>query len=372
MTNTEYMQRAIMLAKRGIGKVNPNPLVGAVIVKNGRIIGEGWHEYYGGLHAERNAIKNFNEKVHTGTNSKEDITGSTMYVTLEPCCHHGKTPPCVEAIIENGIKKVVIGSTDPNPLIAGKGIEILQNSGIEVEIGVLKDECDELNYVFFHFIKNKTPYVVMKYAMTLDGKIATATGKSKWITAELARAKVHEDRNCYSAIMAGIGTVLTDNPMLTCRLESGEGRNPIRIICDTALRTPIDSAIVESAAQIKTIIVTACKDTLIHMPYIEKGCEILTVSKKDGHINLTELMAELGKKNIDSILLEGGGTLNFSALESGIVNKIQAYISPKLFGGSEAKTPVGGKGISEVCECFKLKNKQVSLIGDDILVEGEL
>ena len=372
MTDTEYMQRAISLAKRGTGKVNPNPLVGAVIVKNGEIIGEGWHEQYGGLHAERNAIKNFEERVISGKNAKEDIAGATMYVTLEPCCHYGKTPPCTEAIIENGIKRVVIGSADPNPLVAGKGMEILKNSGIEVQSGILQKECDELNYVFFHFIKTKTPYVVMKYAMTLDGKIATVTGKSKWITGEKARARVHEDRNRYSAIMAGIGTVLSDNPMLTCRMENGQGRNPVRIICDTNLKTPIDSAIVQTAAQIKTIIATVSDDILIHIPYMEKGCEILTVSKKDGRIDLSELMIELGKRNIDSILLEGGSTLNFSALESGIVNRIQAYISPKLFGGEKAKTPVGGEGILEVSECFELKNKKVSLIDEDILIEGEL
>lgn len=366
MTDTDFMQRAIELAKRGTGAVNPNPLVGAVIVRDGKILAEGWHERCGELHAERNAIKHFYEN-----NSDGNLKGATIYVTLEPCCHYGKTPPCTEAIIENGFGRVVIGSDDPNPLVAGKGIRILRDAGIEVETGVLKNECDALNQVFFHFIKTKTPYVVMKYAMTMDGKIATATGDSKWITGEKARMRVHEDRNRYTGIMAGVGTILTDDPMLNCRLEGG-GRNPVRIVCDTNLRTPLESNVVQTAGNIRTIIATACADKRRLQLYIDKGCEIITVQKCEGEIDLKELMRRLGERNIDGILLEGGGTLNFSALQAGIVNRVQAYIAPKLFGGASAKTPVEGAGFAKVCEGVQLANTTVCEIDGDILLESEV
>ena len=368
MTDKEYMLHAIALAKRGIGAVNPNPLVGAVIVRDDKILAEGWHERYGELHAERNAIRHFYEK-----HPNDNLQGATIYVTLEPCCHYGKTPPCTEAIIENGFRKVVIGSDDPNPLVAGKGIQMLQDAGIEVVTQLMKKECDALNYVFFHYIRTKTPYVVMKYAMTMDGKIATYTGRSKWITGEKAREHVHKDRNRYTAIMTGVGTVIADNPMLNCRLPEG-GRNPIRIICDTNLRTPIESQIVSTADRIRTMIATACTDSGRQRPYLERGCEIIEVPlEPEGQsIDLPVLMKKLGDKNIDSILLEGGSTLNFSALKSGIVNRVQAYIAPKLFGGREAKTPVGGIGFAEVEDSLKLKNMQICMFGDDILIEGEL
>lgn len=384
MTDVEYMLRAVELAKRGTGTVNPNPLVGAVIVRDDEIIAEGWHERYGELHAERNAIKHYYEKNETGS-----LKGATIYVTLEPCCHHGKQPPCVDAIIENGFARVVIGSDDPNPLVAGKGIKKLLDSGIEVVTGVAKSECDALNYVFFHYITNKTPYVVMKYAMTLDGKIATVTGNSKWITGESARKRVHEDRARYTAIMAGIGTVLADDPVLTCRLNASSVdnrksqtnadansyiniRNPIRIICDTNLRTPLDSKLVKSSKEVRTILATAITDIEKHEPYIQNGCEILVTPLEDGHIDLKYLMKKLGEMNIDSILLEGGGTLNFAALKSGIVNRVQAYIAPKIFGGIRAKTPVEGAGILEVADCVKLSEPTLTMLDGDILIESEV
>lgn len=368
MTDNEYMLHAVGLAGRGIGAVNPNPLVGAVIVRDGKILAEGWHERFGEPHAERNAIKHFKEN-HPG----KSLKGATIYVTLEPCCHYGKTPPCTEAIIENGFQKVVIGSDDPNPLVAGKGIQMLRDAGIEVDTGVMKEECDALNYVFFHYIRTKTPYVVMKYAMTMDGKIATYAGKSKWITGEKARENVHRDRNRYTAIMAGVGTVIADNPMLDCRL-SGGGRNPVRIICDTNLQTPLESRLVQTAGSIPTIIATACTDGELMQPYLEKNCELIEVpcAPQGRGIDLNALMVKLGKKNIDSILLEGGSTLNFSALKSGIVNRVQAYIAPKMFGGSGAKTPVGGMGFAEVSDGIMLEGMQVRMIDGDILIEAEI
>lgn len=360
MKDAQYMQLALNLAEKGCGYVNPNPMVGAVIVKENNIIGQGYHEKYGEAHAERNAL----------ANCIVSPKGASMYVTLEPCCHYGKTPPCTEAIIQSGISKIVIGSTDPNPLVAGKGIQILRENGIEVIENVLKGACDKLNEVFFHYIQTKTPYVVMKYAMTMDGKIATHTGKSKWITGEEARYRVQTDRHKYSAIMVGIRTVLADNPMLNCRIE--QGKNPVRIICDTHLRTPLSSQIIKTAHKIDTIIATACTDTAKQKLYIEKGCTVITVYKQNEHLNLSELMKLLGERKIDSILLEGGGALNWSALQNGIVDKVQTYIAPKLFGGELAKSPVGGIGIENPHNAFILKNRKITQIGEDILIESEV
>ncbi len=359
MTDIEFMQLAVGLARKGCGWVNPNPMVGAVIVKDNRIIGQGYHQKYGTLHAERNAI----------ASCETSPKGATLYVTLEPCCHYGKTPPCTEAIIESGIRRVVIGSSDPNPLVAGKGVKFLRSQGIEVTEHLLKEECDALNKSFFHYIQTGTPYVVMKYAMTLDGKIATRTGKSRWITGEAARRRVHEDRHRYSAIMAGIGTVLTDDPLLTCRIENG--RNPLRIVCDTNLRTPLQARIVKSTNLAGTLLATAVADPQKHRPYLEAGCDVTVLPVKDGHIDLNCLMRALGERSIDSILLEGGGTLNWSALQSGIVNKVEAYISPKLFGGN-GKTPVAGLGVDLPDEAFRLSWSAITPVGEDILLESEV
>jgi diaminohydroxyphosphoribosylaminopyrimidine deaminase/5-amino-6-(5-phosphoribosylamino)uracil reductase len=265
---------------------------------------------------------------------------------------------------------VVIGCLDPNSLVSGKGVDILRAAGIEVITDVLQDKCQKLNEVFFHYIKTKTPYVVMKFAMTLDGKIGTATGQSKWITGNNARENVHKSRNQYSSIMVGVGTVIADNPSLTCRISGG--RNPIRIICDTALSTPFNSTVVTTAKDVETVIATACNNLEKHKPYLALGCKILVLEQKENHISLDLLMKELGKAGIDSILLEGGSTLNYSALQSRIVNKVQAYIAPKLFGGDQSKTPVGGVGIQEVNRCFTLKNQSVSWFDEDILMEGEV
>lgn len=360
MNHNTYMQSALELARKGCGYVSPNPMVGAVIVKEGKIIGSGYHERYGEAHAERNAL----------ASCSESPKGATMYVTLEPCCHHGKQPPCVDAIIEAGISHVVVGCGDPNPLVAGKGIEILRNHGILVTEHVMEEECRKLNDVFFHFIQTKRPYVVMKYAMTLDGKIATYTGASQWITGEEARSHVHEQRHRYRAIMVGIGTVLADNPLLSCRMEGG--CNPIRIICDTNLRTPLDSQIVQTAKEVPTILATCCQEKEKYTAYEQAGCHIITVPKEDGQVNLPILMQRLGEQGIDSILLEGGATLNWTALQSGIVQKVMAYIAPKLFGGETAKTPISGLGFSTPANGIVLKNTSLQQLGNDILIEGEI
>ncbi|HJB06611.1 MAG TPA: bifunctional diaminohydroxyphosphoribosylaminopyrimidine deaminase/5-amino-6-(5-phosphoribosylamino)uracil reductase RibD [Candidatus Enterocloster faecavium] len=360
MNDCDYMARALQLAKKGMGWTAPNPMVGAVIVKNGQIIGEGWHQRYGQLHAERNALNA----------CREDPKGATLYVTLEPCCHYGKQPPCVDAVRQAGISRVVVGSEDPNPLVSGKGIKCLRSHGIEVTEGVLKEECDRLNEVFFYYIRTKRPFVVMKYAMTMDGKTAAFTGASKWITGKEARAHVHEQRHQFSAIMVGVGTVLADDPMLNCRLPGG--KNPVRIICDTHLRTPPQSQVIRTAREIPTILATCCLKPERQQIYRKSGCRILCLREKAGHVDLTELMEKLGQEQIDSILLEGGGTLNWAALESGIVRRVSAYIAPKLFGGTAAHTPVGGTGVSLPDEAFRLGNSRIQRLGEDFLIESEV
>ena len=369
--NEEFMLEAIRLAKLGEGKTNPNPLVGAVIVKDGKIIASGYHRKYGELHAERDALKNAAE-------NNTNVHGAEIYVTLEPCCHFGKQPPCTQAIIEAGISKVIVGSRDPNPLVHGKGIQELRKNGIEVTEDFLREKCDALNEIFFHFITKNTPYVAIKYAMTLDGKIATHTGKSKWITNEKSRTYVHELRNKYSAILCGIGTVLADDPLLTCRIPGG--RNPVRVIVDSHLRIPFTSNIVQTAKDVKTIIV-CCSQTeeeIEKKAYLEKfGAEILVLQDKaknseNTHVNLRVLMAELGKRKIDSVLIEGGGEINFSALQNKIVNKVYCFAAPKIFGGNESKSPVEGLGINETKEAFSLSLKNIQQFDEDLLLEYDV
>ena len=359
------MRRAIELARLGEGWCHPNPMVGAVIVKDGRVIGEGYHAKCGELHAERNALASLTESAE----------GATMYVTLEPCCHHGKQPPCTDAIIENGIARVVVGSRDPNPRVAGGGVKRLRDAGIEVEEDFLRGECDALNPVFFHYITTKTPYVVMKYAMTADGKIATKTGASKWISCEASRRRVHEMRHACMGIMAGIGTVLADDPMMNCRIEGG--RDPLRIICDSALRIPADSAICRTAKDIPTIVACSLPELPEGFPEVggEKiktlnglGVRVLNVPDETGeHVDLKKLTAALGAMEIDSVLIEGGGTLNESALAAGIVNEVRAFIAPKLFGGN-AKTPVSGSGVETPDEAYGLTMTAVEQVGDDLMI----
>ena len=372
MPEEKYMRRAIELAKKGSGHVNPNPLVGAVIVRDGEIIGEGYQACYGQLHAERNAIANAKKRGNS-------LEGSTIYVTLEPCCHYGKTPPCTEAIIEEKIARVVVGSDDPNPLVSGKGFQMLREKGIEVIPHFLKEECDAMNHVFFHYIRTGTPYVAMKYAMTMDGKIACYTGDSKWVTGEESRAHVQTLRNHYKGIMAGIGTVLADDPMLNCRIEGG--RDPIRIIADSHLRIPIDSQLVRTAGQQPLIV--AClpdADEEKAAQLQEKGVEVLRIpgvttaditEEQKEVISLPVLMKELGARKIDGILLEGGGQLNESALQAGIVDRIYCYIAPKIFGGAQAKTPVEGQGLTRAADAWQFNRIGMQEFGQDILLEYE-
>ncbi len=427
MTDTEYMRHAIELARRAAGHTNPNPMVGAVIVKDGRIIGEGYHRRIGELHAERNAL----------VGCTESAEGAIIYVTLEPCCHYGKTPPCTEAILEHKLAKVVIGSRDPNPKVAGKGAAMLRAAGVEVVEDFLREECDALNPVFFQYIREKQPYVAMKYAMTADGKIAADSGDSKWITGEAARAHVQELRNYYKGIMVGIGTVLADDPSLTCRMpqpvsdDYGEernasgyyGRNPVRIVCDSHLQIPLESKLCNTVDQAPVIVaclkeedyvrdcmrketeyfasddsdsaklrmvtnvnrdvdsktVSLLSEDLLRQSYRlrlqelqEKGVQILTVEEKQGHIDLRCLLTELGKLEIDGILVEGGGSLNSTLVREGLVHHIYAYIGAQIFGGVNGYTPVSGTGIQKVSESLKLTAPNVKIFGDDVLLEYDI
>ena len=366
MAEEQFMKRAIELAKQGVGWTAPNPLVGAVVVKNGRVIGEGYHRKYGELHAERNAL----------AACTEDPAGATLYVTLEPCCHYGKTPPCTEIIIEKKIAKVVIGSRDPNPKVAGKGARILREHGIEVVEDYMREACDALNPVFFHYITTMTPYVVLKFAMTLDGKIATRTGASKWITGEAARNHVHQLRGRYAGILAGIGTVLADDPMLNCRIDGAH--QPLRIILDSQLRIPMGSRLVRSAKEYPLLIVCneSTRDREEGTSRIQKleeaGAKVWTLPEKNGHPDLNVLMQRLGEEKIDSVLIEGGGTVNEAALKAHIVHHVYAYIAPKIFGGEDAKTPVEGSGIRLPQECANLRLAKITVLLNDMLLEYDV
>lgn len=356
----QYMKRAIELAYKGKNRVSPNPIVGAVVVKEGKIIGEGYHAYYGGPHAEVMALE-----------TVEDASGATLYVTLEPCAHYGKTPPCVDLVIRKNIKRVVIGMIDPNPLVAGKSTQKLKSHGIEVKVGVLEAECMNMNRAFIKHITTGRPYVMMKMAMSLDGKIATASGESKWITGERARAHVQTLRSQVDAIMVGIGTALKDDPRLTCRIEGGH--KPLRIVVDSQLRLPLTAHVVTTVDEAPTLIATthlAPKEKIAALQ--AQGVQVRVCAQKDGHVDLDDLMVYLGQNHIGQVLLEGGGALNDSALRNGIVDAVQVYIAPCLIGGSQAKTPVEGQGIADLKARIKLENLQFAQVGEDFYITGDV
>lgn len=353
-----YMQRALELAAKALGRTSPNPVVGAVIVKDGKVIGEGYHMKAGTPHAEVHALN------QAGYNAR----GATMYVTLEPCSHYGRTPPCADALVNAGIKKVVIATLDPNPKVAGKGRKILEDAGIETVVGVLEDEAKKLNEVFLKHITRGLPFVSLKYAMTLDGKIATSTGDSRWISSEQSRQYVHKLRNIYDGIMVGINTVLKDDPMLNCRLETEEKRDPVRIIVDGELKIPLESNIVKTSPEQKTVIITSMdvpeeKCRKLNDKYIQ----ILKVPGEPYYLDLVQALKMLLKQDICSILVEGGAQLNASLWEEKLVDKIYCFIAPKIVGGM-GFSPVGGKGQEFIQDAHILKSPDFTRFGDDILI----
>ncbi len=353
----KYMKMALKLAKKGRGYVKTNPLVGSVIVKNGVVLSTGYHRAYGEYHAERNAILNL----------KTSACGATLYVNLEPCVHYGKTPPCTDIIIDSDIKRVVVGTLDPNPVVAGKGIDKLRENGIIVDVGIMERQCSKLNEIFFHNIKTKMPFVALKFGMTLDGKISTSSGISKWITNVEARKHAHFLRSIYSGILVGINTVIEDDPQLNCRLIGK--RNPVRIICDTNLRIPLDCNIVKTAKKQKTYVACSIEDDSKINKLKEAGVQIINVEKLNGRINLKQLLLKLYDMGIDSVLVEGGSEINYSFAENRLINAVYSYVAPKIVGGVSAKTPVGGAGIQNLNEALNLRNENVKFLGDNILLE---
>ena len=356
MTDEKFMAEALRIAKNAQGRTSPNPMVGAVIVKDGRIIAEGWHRKAGTPHAE----------IHALNMAGELAKNSTMYVTLEPCSHFGRTPPCANKIVDAGIKKVVIAMKDPNPLVAGKGIEILKAAGIDVEIGILENESRRLNEVFLKYITKKIPFVTAKFACSLDGKISTVTGESQWISCEESRNFVHRLRDISDGIMVGVGTVLSDNPSLTARIENG--KNPVRIIVDSFARTPLNSKILNDGAAKTIIAVTENAPAEKVVKLKKSGAEIIFAGNLQVELDL--LMQELINREITSILLEGGGTLNFSMFRAGYVDKVFAFVAPKIIGGKTALTPVAGGGFEKISDAVKLENLTAEKIGTDILISG--
>ncbi len=358
MTDEYYMQLALRLARRGARRVSPNPMVGAVIVKDDRIIGTGYHQRFGGPHAEIRALHN----------AKAPIMGATLYVTLEPCSHFGKTPPCVEALIGAGPARVVIGIADPNPLVAGRGIAALQSAGIETVVGVCEEACREINEKFIKFITTGQPYVTLKYAQTIDGRIASATGHSRWVSSPASRTFAHQLRSTHDAILVGIGTVLQDDPELTVRHV--KGRNPARIVVDSHLRIPLTAKILREQEKAKTIIAhTRWADPEKIKPLLDKGVETLLVEENgDQRVNLKELLPALGRKQLASLLVEGGSSVITSLLKDKLADRLAIIVAPKILGqGIEA---VADLGIKSMDEAIKLNIRKVYRLGGDIVIDA--
>lgn len=358
MQDELYMKLAISLARNAVGQTSPNPSVGAVVVKNGTILGTGAHLRAGEQHAE----------VHALDIAGNEATGADLYVTLEPCNHTGKTPPCTERIIHSGIHRVVVATKDPNQLVSGTGIARLRNAGIQVEVGLCKKEADEINKNFFHFIRTKQPFVTLKAALSLDGKIAASSGDSKWITSEQARRDVHQLRHQHDAILVGIHTVLTDDPQLTTRLPRG-GRNPIRVILDSQLRIPLDARVVTDNLA-KTIIFTVKNNDPAKIAALqEKGVEVISLATNT--IAITDVLEQLGRKNITSLLVEGGGEVHASFLTEEKFQELIFYVAPLLIGGKQSVPVIGGTGACLISEAPRLSFQSVEQIGPDLKITAK-
>ena len=368
----KYMRMAIELAKKGEGAVNPNPLVGAVVVKDGKVVGKGYHRFFGGPHAEVYALEE----------AGKEACGATIYVTLEPCSHYGKTPPCAKKIIDMGIKKCFVGSSDPNPQVAGKGVAMLKKAGIEVVENVLKDECDKLNQVFFKYIKTKIPYLFLKFAITLDGKIATKTGNSKWITNEIAREKVQFYRNKFMGIMVGINTVVLDNPSLTARIQNGV--NPFRVVVDPHLKIDENCKVVKNNEDEKTVIITSQKNQFVENSenINDKDFEIKMKQKRLSQNNkvkfifldkekfsFKEMLEEIGKMGIDSVLLEGGESLISLAFKEEVIDAGEIFVANKILGDKNAKPFISGFSKDKMEEAILLNNVKNNIYGENIGME---
>jgi diaminohydroxyphosphoribosylaminopyrimidine deaminase/5-amino-6-(5-phosphoribosylamino)uracil reductase len=357
-SDERWMRRALALAKKGKGWTSPNPCVGAVVVKNGRAVGEGFHPRAGEPHAEIFALQQAGKQAR----------GATLYVTLEPCSHHGRTPPCADAVLNAGISRVVAAMVDPNPKVNGQGLLKLQAAGVEVACGVLEEQARHLNEDFIKFKSQRLPFVTLKIAMTLDGKIATASGESKWITGEKARSYVQRLRHEHDAILVGINTVLADDSQLTTRLR--RGKDPQRIIVDSRARLPLTARVLQVQSSASTWVATTQRAPHSRVGKLQQaGAKILQTEPQSGRVHLGQLMKMLAEQNVMSVLIEGGGTIAWSALEAGIVDKVIFFIAPKIIGGKDAISAVGGVG-RRLDEAWQLRDVTVRKVGEDVMVEG--
>lgn len=358
-----WMRRALELAERGRGRTSPNPMVGALLVKEGRVVGEGFHERAGGPHAEVNALQA----------AGREAAGADLYVTLEPCVHYGRTPPCVEAVLEARVARAVVGMLDVNPIVEGEGVRRLREEGIPVEVGLLEEECHRLNEAYLTWMLERRPFVILKAAASLDGKIATYRGESRWISCEESRRRVHALRNEVDAVMVGAGTAVRDNPELTVRLVEGEGQNPMRVVVDSSLRLPLDARLLVERPEIRTIVATTEKAPLERRRAVEEmGREVLLLPEREGRVDLQSLMKKLAEMDVVSLLLEGGGELNASMVEDGLVDRVLIILAPIFVGGREAHTVLDGLGVSSIQEAWGLEEVQVHKLGSDLHVEGRL
>lgn len=356
------MKTALSLARRGAGRTSPNPMVGSVLVKRGKIVGKGYHRAVGKPHAEIEALSLAGKRAR----------GSTLYVTLEPCCHEGRTPPCTDALIEAGVREVVVAMDDPNPMVAGKGLEILQGAGIKITRGVLEEKARELNEAYVKYITTGLPFVVLKAGMSLDGKIGTCSGESRWITGEASRGYVHRLRAVSDAIMVGIETVLKDDPLLTARPDKEKGRDPVRVIVDSKLRVPLSARIFNPLSDTQVVVATTGSAEAKKVRGLEaiKGVRVLALDGPGGRVDLSRLMKSLGEMSITSLLVEGGAEVNASLLEGGLVDKVMFFLSPMIIGGKASPGVVGGRGAVTLSDAIRLANARLRRLGQDMLVEG--
>jgi diaminohydroxyphosphoribosylaminopyrimidine deaminase/5-amino-6-(5-phosphoribosylamino)uracil reductase len=362
-SDIRYMQRALAVAEGGIGFVSPNPVVGCVIVKAGRILGEGYHERYGGPHAEANALRV----------AGSEARGATLYVTLEPCCHTGKTPPCVDAVLQAGVGRVVMAMRDPNPKVAGGGLARLRAAGIDVTLGICEAEARRLNEPFLHYIQTQRPFVTLKCAVTLDGKIATRTGASRWITGAPAREHVHRMRHAADALLVGSGTALQDDPLLTTRLPGGGGVNPLRIVVDSLLRLSLSSQLATVRPDCRTLVATSQRAPLDKQRQLEsQGVEILRLpSYADGRVNIEALLAALGTRGVADLLVEGGATLSATLLQRRLIDKVVVFIAPKIIGGDGINV-VAAFGVDTMADALQLYGMTSQSVGEDVMLEAYL
>lgn len=359
MSEEKYMLHALMLAERAEGDTSPNPMVGCVIVDDkGIIVGEGYHHRAGEAHAEVNAL----------LAAGEQAQGATAYVTLEPCSHYGRTGPCCKALAEAGVRKVVVACLDPNPLVAGKGVEYLRQAGIEVVCGMCEKQAKRLNERFFCWITKKRPFISMKYAMTLDGKIASYTGDSKWITGEEARRFAHRLRRQHDAVLVGIGTVLADDPELTTRMVSG--KNPVRIVLDSRLRIPLHAQVLNEAAKTLVFTGTGADREKINALAVKENVEVICLPLENEQLSVAQVIKNLGERGITSLLVEGGSAVHGAFFDSGLADRVYAFIAPKVIGGSKAMTPVGGCGSSLIASGWQLQEAEQQMLGNDIMITG--